>query len=266
MSETTLVATRTDTGERVTIGDLPVDALRTLSDNHLLICPHCSTPLILKAGAVRVHHFAHVSLTQCDAADHEPESDSHRQGKLRLYQHFRQGATLAALEYHLPQTDQRADVFMAMPDGQRYALEFQQANNSVAQWSERHSLYRSIGIHDIWVLGQVRYQARQSDPPGPISAYDPLPVPRDVFEASSGSFQARELEKAVASVDRTLYYLDPDSGLLTILLVRSLHGNTLRAYRYRVPLSDCALHDGRLWTPLDPLLDDYRRYRNDQAR
>ncbi len=266
MSETTLVATRTDTGERVTIGDLPVDALRTLSDSHLLICPHCDSPLILKAGAVRVHHFAHVSLTQCAAVDHEPESDSHRQGKLRLYQRFRQGATAAALEYHLSHTDQRADVFIQMPDSRRYALEFQQANNSVARWTERHQLYRSIGVNDIWFLGQVRYQERQSDPPGPISPYDPLPVPRYAFDAASGSFQARELEKAVASVERTLYYLDPEIGLLTVLLVRSLHGNTLRAYRYRVPLADCALQDGRLWTPLDPLLDDYRRYLIDQAR
>ena len=91
-------------------------------------------------------------------------------------------------------------------------------------------------------------------------------MPRHAFEASSGSFQARELEKAVAAVERTLYYLDPDSGLLTILLVRSLHGNTLRAYRYRLPLTACALRNGCLWTPLDPLLDDYRRYLLDQTR
>jgi hypothetical protein len=58
-----------------------------------------------------------------------------------------------------------------------------------------------------------------------------------------------------------LYYLDPESAVLTILVPRDLHGNTLRAYRYRLPLSVCALRNGRLWTPLDPLLDDYRRYR-----
>lgn len=266
VSDTTLVATRTDTGERVTIGDVPVEALRTLSDDHLLICPHCRAPLILKAGVVRVHHFAHVSLTACAAADHEPESDSHRQGKLLLYRRFRQGAAFAALEYHLSHTDQRADVFIQTADGQRYALEFQQANNTVARWLERHRLYRSIGISDVWFLGQVRHQERQSDPPGPISPYDPLPVPRHAFDAATGSFQARELEKAVASVERTLYYLDPDTGLLTILLARSLHGNTLRAYRYRVPLADCGLQNGRLWTPLDPLLDDYRRYLTDQGQ
>src|SRR5262249_42399780 len=140
------------------------------------------------------HHFAHTSLAQCTVIDHEPESDSHRQGKLLLYQHFRQGATAASLEQHLAVTNQRADVFIEMVGPQRYALEFQQANNSVERWMERHHLYRSMNIHDIWFLGQIRYQERHTEPPRPISSYDPLPVPRDDFEASSGAFQARELE------------------------------------------------------------------------
>jgi hypothetical protein len=260
VSETTLVAIRSDTGERVTIGDLALDTLRDLSDQHLLRCPNCGTALTLKAGPVRVHHFAHVSVTECDTIDHEPESDSHRQGKLRLYQHFRQGALLASLEQHIPATDQRADVYLEMHDGLRYALEFQQANNSVERWTERHSLYRRSRIHDIWFLGQIRYQERYAEPLHPISSYDPLPVPRDVFEAASGAFQARELEKAIVAAEPTLYYLDPDNDSLTILLVRSVQGNTLRAYRYRVPLSGCVLREGRLWTPLDPLLDDYWRF------
>ncbi len=260
MSETTLVAIRTDTGERLTIGDVPVDTLRVLSDDHRLRCPNCGVALTLKAGPVRIHHFAHTSLSQCAAADHEPETDSHRQGKLLLYRTFRPGAAVAALEQHLPATDQRADVWMEMPDGQRYALEFQQANNSVSRWNERHTLYRSAGVADLWFLGQVRYQERQSEPLHPIPAYDPLPVPRDVFEATSGTFQARELEKALVAADPTLYYLDPDTGTVTILLVRGLHGNTIRAYRYRLPLTACELRAGQLWTPLDPLLGDYRRY------
>ncbi len=259
MSETTLVAIRVDTGERVAIGDVPTDTLRALSDQHLLRCPHCEAVLTLKAGAVRVHHFAHVNLEDCVHADHEPETDSHRQGKLMLYQRFRQGATLAALEQHFPETDQRADVFIEMPGGVGYALEFQQANNTMQRWAERHSLYHSLGINDIWFLGQVRYLERQSEPLHPISSYDPLPAPRDVFEAATGTFQARELEKAILAVEPMLYYLDPESGDLTILLKRSLQGNTLRAYHYRLKLFDCLLRDGRLWTPLEPMLGDYRR-------
>ncbi len=265
-SSTTLVAIRTDTGERLTIGDFPVETLRQLSDAHLLICPHCNSPLTLKAGPVRVHHFAHTNLALCAAIDHEPESESHRQGKLLLYQHFRQGARAAMLERHLPATDQRADVFIDMPDEQGYALEFQQANNSVERWNERHRLYRSQGIADIWFLGWVRYQERRTEPPRPISPYDPLPVPRQEFGATSGSFNARELEKAILAVDSILYYLDPDTGRLVALVKRDLQGNTLRAYRYQLSLADCALRNGALWTPLDPLLVDYRRYLSDHSR
>src|SRR5262245_35108724 len=60
VSETTLVAIRIDTGERVAIGDVPTDTLRELSDQHLLRCPHCEGLLTLKAGSIRIHHFAHV--------------------------------------------------------------------------------------------------------------------------------------------------------------------------------------------------------------
>jgi hypothetical protein len=172
-----------------------------------------------------------------------------------LYQHFRKGAIAASVEQHLPATDQRADVYIETAE--RYALEFQQANNSVARWNERHILYQRQHIHDIWFLGQVRYHERQI---GPISSYDPLPVPRDVYGAASGSFQARELEKAVLAVEPALYFLNPETGILTILLVKGVQGNTTRAYRYQLLLSACALRNGKLWTPLDPLLDEYHRY------
>src|SRR5579862_488388 len=133
MSATTLVATRTDTGERVTIGDSPLEALRVLSAERRLSCTQCGGLLMLKAGPVRLHHFAHLSVAACDSQDHEPETDEHRQGKLCLYKRFRDGATAAAVEQHLPATDQRADVLITLAN-RRYALEFQQANNSVERW------------------------------------------------------------------------------------------------------------------------------------
>src|SRR5260221_1375188 len=140
MDETTLVALRSDTGERVTISDISIEELRILSDAHLLLCPFCNSPVTLKAGPVRVHHFAHASLADCSAIDHEPESDSHRQGKLLLYHTFRQGAIAARLEQHLPATAQRADVFIHMSGELKYALELQQATDSVGRWLERHRL------------------------------------------------------------------------------------------------------------------------------
>ncbi len=260
MSETTLVARRADSGERVTIGDLPLETLRALSEARLLRCPVCDGLLVLKAGPVRIHHLAHLSLDDCTAADHEPETDAHRAGKLALYQHFRGPAERASIEQHFPATNQRADVYVES-GGACYALEFQQANNSAARWAERHALYQGIGVIDIWFLGQIRFQESLSEPLRAISPYDPRPIPHDVFEAAAGAFRVREMERAIlenanaANRLPILYYLDPDTAWLTILLAREVRHSTLRAYRYRVRLVDCALRDGWLWTPLDPLLD-----------
>jgi len=261
MENTTLVAIRADTGERLAIGDADTDLLRTLSDAHKLRCPHCDSLLMLKAGNVRLHHFAHVTLNACSYADHEPESDRHRLGKYRLYQHFRRDAQDAALERWLPQTDQRADCYISMPDGQGYALEFQQVNNTIEHWNERHTLYRGINVCDIWFLGSVRYQESASEPLHPISPYEPMPVPREAFGALTGGFRVRELEKAIVAAEGQLIYLDAESEMLTLLLMRSLAGNTLRAYRYVLPLASAELRAGNLWTPLEPLLAEYRRYR-----
>ncbi len=256
---TTLVAERTDTGQRLAIGDTDPSLLRTLSDARLLRCVHCGGLLTLKAGAVRLHHFAHVNRAACENPDHEPETESHRLGKFALYRHFRQNSQEAALEYRITATDQRADCFIRASDGRPYALEFQQANNSVNRWNERHSLYHSAGLSDLWFLGIIRYRESAGGAPGPISAYDPLPVPHQGFEAASGTFHVRELEKAIVAAEHELVYLDPETEMLTLLLARSLSGNTVRAYRYRLALASAELRSGRLWTPLDPFLEDYRR-------
>ena len=259
MAETTLVARRADTGELLTIGDADLSLLRDLSDARQLICVHCNSALMLKAGAVRLHHFAHVNQSDCEYLDHEPESASHRLGKYALYQHFRLNAVDAGLERHIPATDQRTDCFVRMPD-QGYALEFQQANNSAARWTERRQLYHSAGLTDLWFLGVVRYKPSISEPLRPISAFDPIPVPRHDYEAAAGAFLVRDLEKAIIAADKRLIYLDPDREMLTILLVRALAGNTLRAYHYEVPLTLAELRKGKLWTPLDPLLAEYAHY------
>jgi DNA-directed RNA polymerase subunit RPC12/RpoP len=237
--------------------------LRRLSDNRQLVCPHCGSALLLKAGAQRLHHFAHVTLNTCTHADHEPESEMHRLGKFVLYDHFRGEAREAQLERHFPQTDQRADCFIHMGDS-AYALEFQQANNTYDHWGERRSAYRSQQVIDVWFLGSVRYQESNAHPARPLTPYEPLPMPRERYDAAAGGFRIRELERAILDSDRQLIYLDPEREVLTILLPRpggvgSI--NLIRAYRYRVPLREARLVNGGLWTPLTPLLADYWRLR-----
>jgi len=247
-----LVARHAPTGNLLTIGDVPLERLRVCSERGELRCPSCGGLLRLKAGAVRQHHFAHVNLAQCAVRYAEPESESHRMGKLALYQHFRRNASAAYMEWHIQATDQRADVFIAP----NFVLEFQQANNSAEQWRERQQLYERAGIQAIWFLGQARYAEARSETLRPISLYDPSPVPRRAFEAAAGAFRIREMERAMLEIFPMLYFLDPLSKMLTILLPRSWHAQTLRAYRYRVPLSDCQLRPSGLWTPLHAQLDE----------
>ncbi|HRE49036.1 MAG TPA: competence protein CoiA family protein [Aggregatilineales bacterium] len=262
---TTLTARRADTKAILTIGDQPTEAIRALSDAGLLRCPECDGAVILKAGAVRLHHFAH--LAACTNGHGEAETDSHRAGKWALYDHFRLKSTLAALEWRLG--EQRADVYIeAAAEGTvgRFALEFQQANNSAAEWDTRHAGYRALGVTDCWFLGQVRYGERRGEALRPISPYDPIPTPREGFEAAAGAFALREMERAILTSQLAagdlprLVYLDPDDAMLTILLPRDLMAATLRAYRYRLPLTACHLTSGGLWTPLDNALEGYRIY------
>src|ERR1041384_3009474 len=69
---------------RVTIGCQPEDLLRRLSDNRILACPGCGGALVLHAGAVRAHHFAHLPGAVCSLPQSEPETEEHRAGKLLL--------------------------------------------------------------------------------------------------------------------------------------------------------------------------------------
>jgi hypothetical protein len=46
--------------------------------------------------------------------------------------------------------------------------------------------------------------------------------------------------------------------MVTLLVERDTRHYTLRAYRYRFPLTECSLRDGGLWCPLEPQLVDYR--------
>ncbi len=247
-----LVALHAPTAALLTIGDVPVEQLRAYSERGDLRCPTCGGLLRLRAGTVRQHHFAHVSLAHCTSRYAEPESESHRMGKLALYQHFRREAPFAQLEWHIQATDQRADVFIAP----NFALEFQQANISAEQWRERQQLYESVGMCAIWFLGQTRCREARSESVRPISLYDPAPVPRHAFEAAAGAFRVRQMERAMLETFPMLYYLDPYSKMLTILLPRSWHAQTLRAYRYRLPLAACRLSPSGLWTPLHAQLDE----------
>ncbi len=105
-------------GERqVTIGVDGPDELRRLSNARLLVCPGCKSPLVLHAGHLRAHHFAHLPNAVCSVPQTEPETPEHRAGKLLLARWLRQTLPDAQItvEAHIVETNQRADLLVVLP-------------------------------------------------------------------------------------------------------------------------------------------------------
>lgn len=129
---------------------------RALSDSGGLRCPCCDAPVIFRAGARKIAHFAHKAGSDCPLEqdpDCRPESELHLTTKLALFDHVSASfpGAKVAVEVPIPETGQRADL-LAEIDGRRIALEVQCTEIAGEAWRERHRLYRQAGIEDLWIL------------------------------------------------------------------------------------------------------------------
>ncbi|WP_339163761.1 competence protein CoiA family protein [Siminovitchia sp. FSL W7-1587] len=113
-------------------------------------CPVCKEPLVLKAGSVRIPHFAHRIKSQCFTT--EPESARHLQGKKDLFRFCLKNGYESTLEQYLPEIQQRPDV-LAIRNGRRYAIEYQCTPISIRSIQQRSDRYLKIGITPIWIIG-----------------------------------------------------------------------------------------------------------------
>ncbi len=86
-------------------------------------CPQCKEKLILKAGAIKIPHFAHTAYSNCDSSFAEGESYPHLLGKQQLFEHFHEKKYDVQLEKYLHDVQQRPDLFIRTK--RLYALEFQ---------------------------------------------------------------------------------------------------------------------------------------------
>lgn len=111
-------------------------------------CPGCGADLVLKAGEVKIPHFAHRSLADCDASS-EPETPLHLHGKLQLQAFFSRLNHSTELEKYLPAIKQRADLFIS----RNLAIEFQCSPISPSEIRSRTEGYRSLAIEPLWILG-----------------------------------------------------------------------------------------------------------------
>lgn len=195
---------------RVTIGLDTPEALRRLSDARKLTCPGCGEPVILHAGAIRAHHFAHLPGTVCRSPQSEPETEEHRAGKLLIARWLldRIPGAEVAIEAPIAETGQRADVLVIALDddsARRIAIEFQCANLSAREWRRRHRAYRDAGIADLWLLGGSRLVRAPSGTGRKSNGASP-----SVFLRTS------ELERALISDGAPLLFLEAIGASLAV--------------------------------------------------
>ncbi|WP_180954575.1 competence protein CoiA [Bacillus sp. V5-8f] len=114
-------------------------------------CPCCNSEVTIKAGNVKIPHFAHKRNSSCNASS-EPESEYHLLGKANLYQWIsRQYHSI--LEAYIPEIKQRADILFTVGN-KKYAIEFQCSSIPEAVFINRTKAYQSAGISPLWIVSE----------------------------------------------------------------------------------------------------------------
>ena len=107
--------------------------------------------LVLKAGQIKIPHFAHFKNSQCELLFSEGESATHLLGKQQLYQLFTKLHLEPILEPYLPQIRQRPDILISK-DGRQFAIEFQCSKIPFSLFQQRTNGYVAANITPIWIV------------------------------------------------------------------------------------------------------------------
>ncbi|MGM0844320.1 MAG: competence protein CoiA family protein [Bacillota bacterium] len=131
----------------IRLSDEEVAVLRGQS----FFCPECHSRVIIKAGEIKIPHFAHRTGIGCEGS-HEPETSFHLRGKKLLFHHFSSIISSVALEQYLPAIKQRPDVYISMNE-KKYAVEYQCAVIGSEDFLTRTKGYQYAEIEPVWILG-----------------------------------------------------------------------------------------------------------------
>lgn len=138
-------------------GKLDKETLKKWASKSILLCPVCDKPYEYCHGEFKIPYFRHKDKTECKDFYSESETEEHIRGKQDLYQwiSIQNDVSDVILEGWLPETHQRPDI-MFKYNNQQYVIEYQCTPIST-EYLERHNLYESAGIVDIWILGTNKY-------------------------------------------------------------------------------------------------------------
>ncbi len=95
--------------------------------------------------------------SECEDIYSETETEEHLNGKRDLYEWIKKqkDVTNAILEGWIPETKQRPDIIFEYNE-KKYVIEYQ-CSPIATEYIERHELYKTIGMQDIWICGTEKY-------------------------------------------------------------------------------------------------------------
>nr|WP_279230960.1 competence protein CoiA family protein [Clostridium sp. Marseille-P7770] len=132
------------------------EQLKQWSKKKILLCPACGKPYEYCHGRIVDPYFRHADKTECESYS-EPETNEHMQGKIDLYEWIKKqkGVRDVVLEGWIPETKQRPDIMFTYRN-ELWVIEYQ-CSPIATEYVERHELYQTAGIHDIWICGTEKY-------------------------------------------------------------------------------------------------------------
>jgi competence protein CoiA len=109
------------------------------------LCISCSNEVVAKCGNMKVHHWAHKSIKDCDSW-YEPETEWHRHWKNEFPEEFRE------ISFTNPTTSEihRADI----QNSSGVTIEFQNSPITMDELSSRESFYPKL----IWVVNGLKFK------------------------------------------------------------------------------------------------------------
>lgn len=146
-----MLTARTKTGKKINLGyNYNKATLLYLRDKEEFLCPICGEEVTLKLGDQRIFHFAHKQGGTC-LVSYEPETISHMEGKLQLYQWLARQRIPAVLEFYDKEIQQRPDIMFEYR-GRRFALEYQCSVLPENIFTKRTNAYIQKGYTPLWIL------------------------------------------------------------------------------------------------------------------
>ncbi|MED2813280.1 competence protein CoiA family protein [Brevibacillus porteri] len=135
---------RTIAGYRVCTLEQSKDELQPLAKSGELMCAACHDEVRYWSQTDSVRpHFKHKSKENCLEDKYgENETIEHQNGKYLLYKHMKESypESQVELEYRVKETQQRSDVMVIHPNGEKWAINFN-APQSLKTFGLRETIY-----------------------------------------------------------------------------------------------------------------------------